>query len=192
MTHPGRAEPAGRLVLPDPPLAVDELVLRPWSRGDAGALVTAWHDPEIARWNPVPDARDLDAAQRWIEREPGRRELGLALDLVVVEAAAPELVLGEVGLSSFDPARRGALVGYWMAAPARRRRVATRALAALAAWATDPDGPLALVALVARCDPANAASHGVAIAAGFEPRSRDRDGFELFVAEGGPRGRRPR
>jgi RimJ/RimL family protein N-acetyltransferase len=35
-----------------PILSVDErLVLRPWSTDDVGALVAAYSDPEIQRWN---------------------------------------------------------------------------------------------------------------------------------------------
>ncbi|MCB0994636.1 MAG: GNAT family N-acetyltransferase [Acidimicrobiales bacterium] len=173
------------LDLPTPPLTVGELALRPWRLDDADALVAAWHDPEIVRWSAVPDARDHAAARRWIEAEPLRRERGLALDLVVTELENDAAVLGEVGLSSIDRRRGAAFVGYWTALRARRRHVATRAAGAVAVWALDPAGPLALRMLVARCDPANHASHGVAGAAGFVPAGTDREGFDLFVRRAG-------
>lgn len=177
---------SGALEPPDPPLAVDELELRPWRPPDAAALVAAWHDPEVMRWSPVPEPRDEVAALRWIEAEPLRRQRGLALDLVVVEAARPEEVLGEVGLSSVDRVRGGAFVGYWVAPGARRRRVASRAVAEFARWALY--GPLGLTLVVARCDPANRASHGVARTAGFRPAGRDGEGYELFAVRRVPCG----
>ena len=87
------------LPLPDPPLADEGLLLRPWTIGDAAELVAAWADPDIVRWTGVPDQRDLPAAERWIAGELARRQRGMALDLVIEVGGA---VVGEVGLVGFQ------------------------------------------------------------------------------------------
>jgi [ribosomal protein S5]-alanine N-acetyltransferase len=138
-------------VLPSPPEG-----LRHWRPDDAPALAAAWADPDIARWSPPPAGADPAA---WIARVEARWDRRLALDLVILppdERARPAArVGGEVGLRGFstDPAR--AELGVWVAAEHRRGGVASRAVAAVTAWAlTD----LGLDQLWARTDPANAAA----------------------------------
>ena len=154
-----------RLVLPDPPLQVGALVLRPWEAGDRDALVAAWADPEVGRWTAVPDSRGPKVAARWIAGGCRRRDEGLALDLVGVSVEDGR-VLGEVGLSAFDVERGAARIGWWTAVSERGRGVATAMVRALTGWAHG--GPLALWAVVAEVDPANPASAAVARAAGYE------------------------
>ena len=153
-----------RLYIPDPPLVVDGLELRRWAIGDWEDLMEAWADPEIRRWTAVPDDVSSDAATRWIAGDERRLEAGMALDLVGV-AVDDGRVLGEVGLSTFDPQRSAARIGWWVAASERGRGVATSMVGALTAWAHV--GPLALHAVVAEVDSANPASAAVARAAGF-------------------------
>jgi RimJ/RimL family protein N-acetyltransferase len=173
-----------RLPLPDPPLGDGAIRLRPWAAEDAGALAAAWADPEVQRWNAVPESRsELDAA-RWIAGEARRRELGLALDLVVSPADPyDDAVLGEVGLGPIaweagkaeasevgkaaEASEAGqAAIGWWIAGPARGRGVAARAVTLLASWA-ERELDLRVVALI---DPANAASLRVAERAGIRHR----------------------
>jgi RimJ/RimL family protein N-acetyltransferase len=61
-------------------------------------------------------------------------------------------------------AQQRASVGYWVAAHARRRGVATHAVLLLARWAFDD---LGIARLQLTCGPDNVASQGVAERAGF-------------------------
>ncbi|MCP5028383.1 MAG: GNAT family N-acetyltransferase [Actinomycetia bacterium] len=156
--------------LPDPPLSDDFIGLRPWRPTDAGALVAAWADIEIGRWTSIPPRTDRAYAQKWIRGEAERRELSLAIDLVVVPLADPSQVWGEVGLWDMGPKTgsgsriRQAEVGWWVGAEHRGHGVATRALLLFSAWALDA---LALGRLVARTQLDNPASTRVAEHAGF-------------------------
>lgn len=161
------------------PGLTDGLVrLRPWRADDAPALAAAWADPEVRRFTAVPEATDGAAAARWIAGDAVRRERRLAVDFVVSPADSDE-VLGEVGLGPFDTSRDAAVLGYWVAAPARGRGVATAAARLLAGWALDPAG-LGLAALLATTDPANPASEAVLRSVGFALLA-ERDGRRHWV-----------
>ena len=69
-------------------------------------------------------------------------------------------------------------IGYWTAAPARGRGVATRAVALLRDWAQRELG-VGELALLAHCD--NRPSQGVAERAGFSDTGELRDGFKVYV-----------
>ena len=177
-----------QLPLPDPLLAGRRCLLRSWEPGDALALAAAWSDPEVRRWLPVPEDVDPAAAAAWIAGEAGRRQAGLALDLVVVEpTGGPAIgakvggeVLGEVGLSAFDPERGAARIGWWTVAAQRRRGIATEMVRILTAWALGP--PLGLAVLVAEMEPGNIGSLAVARAAGYEELDRSADCRLVMVA----------
>jgi [ribosomal protein S5]-alanine N-acetyltransferase len=126
--------------------------------------VAAWLDPSVAGVNPVPADRSPGAARRWIAGESERRLRSLALDLVISPYDG-DIVWGEVGLSRFDAAMRRAEIGWWLAPEARGRGVAAPAVDLVATWALAE--PLGLRQVWARIDPDNAASSGVAAAAGF-------------------------
>ena len=145
--------------LPDPPLRSGELVLRPWRQEDAPVLVDAWADPEIQAWTGVPSTRDLEHAEHWIAGDEARRAHDLSLDLAVERAG---VVVGEVGLSSFDREAATAEIGWWTAASERRRGVASTAARLVVDWAHDELD----VAVIARCDQANPGSVAVAERAG--------------------------
>jgi len=171
--------PPDGLPLPDPPLVGDTgILLRPWAIGDAPALAAAWVDPEIARRLPVPDDPTVERAAHWIAGGRERRRLGLALDLVVVDA--DDRVLGEVGLSSFDADRGAALIGWWTMASARGRGVASAAARLLTNWAHDG---LGLCVLVAQVGPDNPASVQVAERAGFRELSGRTGAWVANIAE---------
>ena len=180
------------LPLPEPTLAGMRCLLRPWELGDAATLAAAWSDPEVRRWQPVPDHADLAAASAWIAGGADRRRAGLALDLVAVEPvtgpgigsdAAVEAaadVLGEVGLSAFDPEDGVAMIGWWTVDRHRRRGVATEMVRLLTTWALGP--PLGLDVLVAEVEPANPGSVAVALAAGYGEVGRRDDGRLVMAA----------
>jgi RimJ/RimL family protein N-acetyltransferase len=104
-------------------------------------------------------------AERWIAGEAGRRASDRALDLVVAPLGDEDTVLGEVGLRNFDPARRRAEIGWWLAPEHRGQGLASAAVRLLATWALGP--PCALLQVWARIDPGNTASARVAAAAGL-------------------------
>ena len=89
-------------------------------------------------------------------------------------------VLGEVGLSAFDPERGVARIGWWTVAAQRRRGIATEMVCILTAWALGP--PLSLTVLVAEMEPGNVGSLAVAMAAGYEELDRSVDGRLVMVA----------
>lgn len=102
---------------------------------------------------------------------------GLALDLVIIDDET-SAVVGEVGISNVDPARKAALIGYWLLPDGRGRGLATHAVAELSTWLFED---LGLRLLVARCAVANAASQHVAARAGYEFRRVDDDGYQLWA-----------
>lgn len=155
MTHPS-------IVLDVPDLAAGPWRLRAWRSDDAGALVAAWHDPDVIAGSVPPPDRDAHQARRWIAGCDERRRAGVALDLAVVDG--DDAVVGEVGLGRFDATRRAAMIGWWVARPARGQGVATAAVGLVADWALDPTR---LDALVAEIGADNTASRRVAGAAGF-------------------------
>jgi len=194
-----------RLPLPEPTLAGVRCFLRPWEVRDASTLVAAWSDPEVRRWLPVPDHVDRSVAVDWIAGEADRRRAGLALDLVAVERVAgsgtggPDAdpvgrpgngstvpaqagadVLGEVGLSAFDPERGAARIGWWTVDGHRRRGVATEMVGLLTTWALGPQ--LGLTVLVAEVESGNRGSVAVALAAGYVEVGRRDDGRLVLAA----------
>ena len=180
------------LELPKPPLAGKRCRLRPWEPGDAPALAAAWSDAEVRRWLPVPDVVHQVAAAAWIAGQEDRRQAGLALDLVAVEqgsgsagdpatgSAVGGEVLGEVGLSAFNPERGAARIGWWTAGQHRGRGIATEMVRILTVWALGP--PLDLTVLVAEVEPGNVRSLAVARAAGYEELGRLVDGRVVMVS----------
>jgi RimJ/RimL family protein N-acetyltransferase len=156
------------LPLPDPPLA-DELVrLRPWSVHDVDDLVAAWDDSEVQRWTSVPQARGPADALRWIASEQLRRDRALALDLVISPADPDDrTVLGEVGMVPLAGGPSRAELGWWVAAPHRRKGIATHGVCLFAGWLRDE---LAFTDLFAQVDTDNPASVWVAERCGLRLR----------------------
>jgi RimJ/RimL family protein N-acetyltransferase len=154
-----------RLVPPDPPLSDGVVALRAVTLDDVPAITRACQDPEIARWTLVPSPYDESDARSFVCGLDAVHAAGRSLSLAVVDASAGPL-LGVVGLPVVDAQRRRAEVGYWVAAWARRRGVAARAVRLLCAHAFATLGLELLHALV---DRENAASQAVARAAGFSP-----------------------
>ncbi|MGI8938098.1 MAG: GNAT family N-acetyltransferase [Iamia sp.] len=151
--------------------------LRPWGEADAGALVAAWHRPDIAGRSRGSDDRSLAAAARWIAGAEARAAAGLAVDLVVGPLEG-DAVWGEVGVvrrqlraAGQDPdvVRTVWEVGWWVVPTERGRGLASAAVALLGAWA---GGALDITGWVARIEPTNRASHVVARAAGMVRRGR--------------------
>jgi RimJ/RimL family protein N-acetyltransferase len=141
---------------PAVPLSDGVVLLREWRDDDVPAIVALCDDPEVARFTRVPspyterDAREFLAGSVVEE-----------MSFAIVSTPADE-VLGSIGLRDAGEGR-GEL-GYLVAAHARGRGVASRAVRLLAEWALTEAG-LARVQLYARVD--NPASQRTAERAGF-------------------------
>jgi len=163
---------------PQPHLRVDDRhVLRPWVPGDVAALVSAYADPDIQRWN-LHSYDEAEAAQlvaRFLES--WRRETAAHWAIARVD---DDLAVGRVGLRTLDLAEGEGEVSYWLTPPSRGDGLATRAVAAVANWLLDD---LGLHRLTLGHSTANPASCRVATKAGFELEGtlrsalRHRDGW---------------
>ncbi len=139
--------------------------LRPPRDGDAGWIAESVADPEIPRWTRIRSPYTKDDAFAWIALADSMLRAGTAYHLVITGVPDGEL-LGSVGLEIHDsPALHGE-IGYWVAAPARAKGVATRAVTLLAGWALE-QLPLPVVEI--HVLPPNRPSHAVARKAGFTP-----------------------
>ncbi|WP_030019082.1 GNAT family N-acetyltransferase [Streptomyces monomycini] len=114
------------------------LTLRPWNGGDAAALIEAYRDPQLYRWESTPMESEADGL-RWIAVQEEGWAAGDRLAFAVLEAVpdAPPRLVGNAVLKGAVPGKPVAEVGYWTAAWARGRGVAPRALQALTTWSFD-------------------------------------------------------
>jgi len=170
------------IVLEVPDLRCELIRLRQWQPADAPELEKAWKDPAILSDSVMPENRSLRDARKWISRTDVRRRAGLALDLVIADPRSDKL-LGEVSLYRFDKPRRAAEMSWWLAAPARGRGIATRAVNLLAAWALDGR----LTAIVAEIKMSNVKSLELAARCDFDLlRPADESNPAVFVRRATP------
>jgi RimJ/RimL family protein N-acetyltransferase len=112
------------------PILTDGVVtLRTPVREDAEAIYEACQDPEIPRWTNVPSPYGREDAYSYVEAvatQPGVRAFLAFTDGVLV---------GSFSVMELDLEARYGEIGYWVAAPARGRGLATRALTLLRDWA---------------------------------------------------------
>jgi RimJ/RimL family protein N-acetyltransferase len=131
---------------------------------DVEEVSAACQDPEISRWTAmIPWPYREEHAREWIAGHGLLWETGVAAEFAITAADHGEL-LGSNGLR-FDWPSNTAVAGYWVAAWARNRGVATRALRLSTTWALETFGLVAveLVTMVG-----NVASERVSEKAGFE------------------------
>lgn len=150
---------------PEPPLADELVALRPKHRSDVPQLFAGFSDPLCQRfsWPRVEPFTRTHVVDN-IEAQEQARLRGEAIDLAVVDATDPDLVLGATSLYDVDTDQARAAVGYWLAPDARGHGIATRSLRMLAAWAVDE---LTVARLELACAPDNVASQRVAERCGF-------------------------
>ncbi|MBF6170542.1 GNAT family N-acetyltransferase [Nocardia blacklockiae] len=153
------------LPFPDPPLADEVVALRPWRAADVPWRFDAFSDPQCLRFSwPLTEPCTLEHVRgRFAGAEPAR-QAGTDLSLAIASAADTAHLLGSVSLYDVDRDQARAAIGYWLAADARGRGAATRAVWLLTRWAFDDLG-LARVELT--CAPENTASRRVAERCGF-------------------------
>jgi [ribosomal protein S5]-alanine N-acetyltransferase len=111
----------------------------------------------------MPSPYTKDDAFAWIALAESMAREGGAYHLVIV-AAADGALQGAVGLEVHERPTRHGEIGYWIAAPARGRGLATRAVKLLTGWALEA---VALPLVEIHVLPANGPSHAVARKAGF-------------------------
>ena len=146
---------------------------------DLAAIVEAVQDPDIPRFTTVPTPYGEDEAKLWQRTAAAGLRSGSDLATVIGDAEDGTL-LGSVGLHNLDPESGRCSAGYWVAAPARGRGIAARALRLLSAYAFREFGVQRIELWI---EPANTASLGVAEAVGFH-----REGLlRSFMHVGGER-----
>ena len=171
-----------------PTLRDDDLVLRPKRPDDADALTAACQDPEIARWTFVPSPYTRADAERFIAISAEEAAAGTGVHLLATDAT-DDRVLGSFSVMEIDRERGSGEIGYWVAAGARGRGIATRATRLLADWARDELG-LTRIEILPHKD--NTPSRRVAEKLGFRdtgalvpaPRGpQDEPAFAVYVWE---------
>jgi RimJ/RimL family protein N-acetyltransferase len=105
------------------------LVLRPWTDTDADALLEVYRDPAMRRWVRHP-VRTPEEAAAWLTTQKDGWYTGDRLSFAVHDDQAR--LVACVVLKNPHTAPE---VGYWTAAPARGRGIASQALGALTTWA---------------------------------------------------------
>lgn len=156
------------LLLPDPPLADERVLLRPLAEADVPDVVEGCRDPLVQRFTRVPANYREDDARAFIGGAADRRANGVSLELAIADAEGERLA-GVIGLvrDRWDVER--AEVGYWVAPWARGAGVASRALALLSRWALDDVG---FVRLDLQASVANPGSLRVAERCGYVREGR--------------------
>jgi [ribosomal protein S5]-alanine N-acetyltransferase len=132
--------PAGRMrERRQPTLAASpDIQLRPWIEPDAGALLSAFEDPEIRHWH----MRRVDTeaeARHWIGTWGSRWIAETDAGWAIVDRGSGELS-GQVALRTISLEFGVAQITYWVVPAARGRGVATAAAREVARWALDDLG----------------------------------------------------
>jgi len=117
-------------------IAAGPLVLRAPSAEDAADVLALLHDPEVLRWNAVPDVVDVPTAAEWCARSADW-SAGDHATFAVLESGR---LVGTVSVHQIDHVQGTAEIGYRVAPWARGRGVATLALGAAASWALGEEG----------------------------------------------------
>ncbi|WP_301127140.1 GNAT family N-acetyltransferase [Streptomyces cacaoi] len=115
------------------------LFLRPWTDDDVEPLVEAYRDPTLRRWTTLP-VETIEDAAKWLELQRRGWETGERMSFAVYRGhfgGGEGRLAGNVVMKRTGSSRESAEVGYWTAAHARGRGVASRALEALTGWAFD-------------------------------------------------------
>lgn len=106
------------------------LMLRTPTAADIPAIVAACQDREISRWTRVPWPYGDEQAREFLATVEPDAAAGTAHHRAIIETATGVL-LGMTGTHHIRADARTTEVGYWLAASARGRGVATTALRAL-------------------------------------------------------------
>ncbi|GAB2702534.1 GNAT family N-acetyltransferase [Kitasatospora kifunensis] len=168
-------------------LTAGDLLLRPLAESDEPAVAGALRDAEILRWaagRAVTQAPEAERARRWLEPRMAGWATGNAW--FAVTDTDHDTLLGALSIREVNRLPDQATVTYWVAAPARGRGLAAKALDAAARWAfAEPaDGGLGLHRITLDHALLNTHSCAVAERAGFRIEGTMRD---YYVDAGGAR-----
>jgi [ribosomal protein S5]-alanine N-acetyltransferase len=132
--------PVGSLAArPQPTLTADNgVLLRPWSLGDAQAVMDAYQDEAIQRWH-VQRADSLAETLGWIAGWQGGWAAETGAHWAVVDADS-DILLGRAALKHLKFSGGTADVAYWTVPAARGKGVCPRAVDAMASWAFEEAG----------------------------------------------------
>lgn len=175
------------IALPDAPLVEGPTAVRPWRDADAGALVAACQDPDIARFTRVPWPYGPADARAYLLHRYDAIRTSSSAPFAIVEADDDSRLLGSISLMRLAWEHHRAEVGYWLARPARGCGHATRAVRLVCGWGFWSLG-LRRIDLLAAAE--NTASQRVAARCGFTREAvlrsffRARDGRQDMVAFG--------
>jgi RimJ/RimL family protein N-acetyltransferase len=142
--------------------------LRLPAASDVPWIFAACQDEDIQRFTSVPSPYTPADAVGWITRAAEQCAAGREFHFLISLTDTGEL-LGSSGVLLSDAPGRGEL-GYWVDRDARRRGVATGAIAALERWSA---ARLGVVETFLRIAEANMASQAVAERCGYEVVGRD-------------------
>lgn len=115
------------------------VVLRAFRDSDAALIQSVAADPLIPLITSVPASGSRADALTYIGRQHRRLSAGQGYSFAITEADSGTPV-GQVGLWLRDADHGRASVGYWVAAPHRRRGYTTAALDAISRWGLTLDG----------------------------------------------------
>ena len=136
------------------------LELRRLLPSDREAILVACQDPEILRWTTLPDPFTSDSVRALLDEADRAWSDGTIAELAVVVDGR---LVGATHLAFYSDWR--ASVAYWLAADARGRGLATRALRLVTRWGFETFEGLVRIELWSIRG--NEASDGVARRAGF-------------------------
>jgi RimJ/RimL family protein N-acetyltransferase len=146
-------------------LSDDAVTLRPWHKDFAPALAERINDRAVAEFmDAVPQPYSLADAHEFIERCRRGWLTGDSTNFAIFVEGI-EGATGGLGVHWNEREHGVAEVGYWVAADARGRGVATAATRLAARWACEAAQDLERLQL--RADEQNVASNRVAEKAGF-------------------------
>jgi RimJ/RimL family protein N-acetyltransferase len=145
------------------------LLLRPWAAQDIPRLLDIYRDPVMRQSSRNPIVTEQDAG-RWLEVQQQGWTDGGRLSFAVVggeRGNEPGRALGNVALKGWKAGSDVAEVGYWTAAAARNRGIASRAVELVTAWAFESFGPQGLQRIELLHQEDNLASCRVAQKSGY-------------------------
>jgi len=147
-------------------LSDDVVTLRPWRTSEAGVMIEASGDPAIQRYNGPPPESLADAVsiiegfeRSWRSFADKGDADGVAFAIADAASGDPVGMCGIDGWSTTDVAQ----FGYWLAAGARGRGLATRAVTLMTSWLFELGAARVFVTIQSE----NTASAAVARRAGF-------------------------
>lgn len=147
---------------PHPELSVGRLTLSGLTSDDAPALVSAFSDPELRRWLPLPSPYTREMGEAWCaEISEGMRREGRGF---VIGIRHDGVLAGSIDAKRVDWRARTLELSYWTAPRHRGRGVMTAALRRTTDWLIDD---LGFERVELRISPGNTGSLATARAAGF-------------------------